>query len=119
MSKESKEIREIINDIHQAIGNLNESYVFNKTNNDIIPEEDGFQNEVTSDISSNRISSPKVKNIDSEIKEIRRIALSVIGELTPMDNQDAYKLVKGIWDSCDKFLTKDNQQVQPKINNNK
>ena len=118
MSRESKEIREILNDIDQII---TEGYVFGKESNEIIPENDEIGedfNDISSTTSS-QIGKPQNKNIDAEVKEMRKIALSVIGNLTPMEDPEAYKLVKSVWDSCDKFLTKDTKDVkQPQNQNN-
>lgn len=118
MSRESKEIREIMNDIKHMI---NESYVFGQKNSDLTTEDDDLSAELGG--LNDRVSSQSQKGsmggIDNEVKEIRKIALSVIGNLTPQDDQEAYKLVKTIWDSCDKFLSKDikdKKQTQNNIN---
>lgn len=121
MSKESKEIREIMNDIKQII---TESYAFGgQSDEEFIPEEgDNFNSELDDNLPTNNIhnggNKSETKNIDAEVKEMRKIALSVISNLTPMEDQEAYKLVKSIWDSCDKFLTKDTKEVKPQIQNN-
>lgn len=118
MSKESKEIREIIDDIGQII---NESYTFrSNSENNILPENDEINSELEREIKPDNISlnKPKVGGIDNEVKEIRKIALSVISNISPNDDQESYKLVKGIWDSCDKFLTRDTKEIKTKNENN-
>jgi hypothetical protein len=118
-SKDSKEIREITNDILQHMKTIKESYVFGRESQGVIPEEGGLDSELT-DLSSEKqdMGKPQTKNIDSEVKEMRRIALSVIGNLTPMEDPEAYKLVKSVWDSCDKFLTKDVKDPKQTQNQN-
>lgn len=124
MSKESKEIREIMNDISQII---TESYVFGHKSGEMIPEagDDDFDfgsteagHQGLSDEHQNSELGGSSVNIDNEVKEMRKIALSVVMKLTPDANQEAYKLVKGVWDSCDKFLTKDTKDIKPQQNNN-
>jgi len=118
MSKESKEIREIMDDIKHII---TESYVFGQKNSDLTTEDDDLSAELGG--LNDRVGSqeqPKSGgSIDNEVKEMRKIALSVIGNLTPQDDPEAYKLVKTIWDSCDKFLSKDikdQKQTQNNVN---
>lgn len=120
MSQDTKEIRQIMDDISFYI---TEGYVFGQKSQDIIPENDSDIQDV--DFSNNELSNSNIKpekiektekrNIDTEVNEIRKIALSVISEITPMSDPEAYKLVKNIWDTCDKFLTKDVKE--PKENN--
>lgn len=129
MSKDSREIREIMSDIQNIIS---ESYVFNQNQSqqqpqsqlngpkkNVIPEDNGDESQ---DLGLNNQDDVESSNdsasIDGEIEEIRKIALSVIMKITPKNSQEAYKLVKGIWDSCDKFLTKDVKDIKPQQNNN-
>jgi hypothetical protein len=129
MSKESKEIREIMNDINQIII---EGYVFDHNSSKKIPESD--DNDDSIEFGSTEAGNPGLGNvgikhrdseldesyvnIDNEVKEMRKIALNVIIKLTPDVNQEAYKLVKGVWDSCDKFLSKDTKDIKPQQDNN-
>jgi hypothetical protein len=126
MSKESKEIREIMNDINQII---TESYVFGHKSGEMIPEGDDDSLEFGSteagnpELGNNGIEHQDSElggsyvNIYNEVKEMRKIALNVIMKLTPDANQEAYKLVKGVWDSCDKFLNKNTKDIKPQQNN--
>jgi hypothetical protein len=116
MSKESREIREIMNDINQII---TEGYVFGHKSGEMIPEGDdnpGLDN-VGIKHQDSELDRSYV-NIDNEVKEMRKTALNVIMKLTPDVNQEAYKLVKGVWDSCDKFLSKDTKDIKPQQDNN-
>lgn len=118
--KDSKEIRHIMEDINQLIS---ESYVFGKED-ETLESDDGIGDyDLPKKI--NRINGASGSgvggvNIDENVKQIRKIALTAITELSPSDNQEAYKLVKGIWDSCDKYLTRDVQssEQKPKQTNN-
>lgn len=120
--KDSKEIRHIMEDINQLIS---ESYVFGKES-ETFESDGGIDiNDYDSPKKNNRIdgalsSGVGAVNIDENVKQIRKIALTAITELSPSDNQEAYKLVKGIWDSCDKYLTRDVQssEQKPKQTNN-
>lgn len=116
MSKESKEIREIMEDIKQII---TESYVFDQKSEDVDSKYDELGNGINDLPLEKPINSkPQVSNIDSEVKEIRKIALNVISKITPMEDPEAYKLVKSVWDSCDKFLTKDKDESKKPQNQN-
>jgi hypothetical protein len=59
-------------------------------------------------------TAPEVKpeasqtNIDDKVKQIRKLSVETLMNLDPTNNQDSYKMIKGIWDSCDKYLLKDN-----------
>ena len=132
---EGKEIREIMDDINGIIQKLsvNESYVFDgkqsqqrvpsqmkQTTSRSIPMEEEPENH--SDVHSlpdisNKNNNNISKGFDERINQIRKIALNVLSELEPSTDPESYKLIKGIWDSCDKYLTKDSI-AKPQNNNN-
>ena len=117
MLTESKEIRQIMEDVTQSMNHImNEGYVFNEELYDVKPD-----NNLGKEIDNSHKINPMSNgggNIDSQVKEIRKIALSVISKITPMDEPEAYKLVKSVWDSCDKFLTKDTVDTKKIQNQN-
>lgn len=128
MSKESKEIREILNEITGIIEktSINEAYSFGQK---LIPEDEGENIDLGDDMSGNmpdnfkdqlpgttRTEEPhKAVNIDKQIEAIRRLAIKILEDLSPLDNPEESKLVKNIWNSCDNFLIKDKL---PKEQNN-
>ncbi len=129
---EGKEIRSIIQDIDDIIKKtyLNEGYVFNdKPNpnqkpggnlNPVREEPKPITNlEQEHPISDGQIENKSAGNeIDSEIVKIRQIALTLLANINPLKNPEQSKVVKTIWDACDKFLTKDNQAIKTKNENN-
>ena len=122
MSKEAKEIREIMNDIDQI---MNESYVMGKTPQQVIPEggddidsNGGIPSEESKGIDNSNLGPKKSVNIDKEIADMRKIAITLLADLNPLSNPEESKIVKSIWDSCDKFLIKDKQPKEQNQNNN-
>ena len=128
MSKEAKEIREIMNDIDQI---MNESYVMGKTPQQVIPEagdDAGAGDDANGDYTNfegplpgpdGSSESPyKSVNIDKEIADMRQLAITLLADLNPLSNPEESKIVKSIWDSCDKFLIKDKQPKEQNNNNN-
>lgn len=120
MSKEAREIRDIWNDLNEcskAMKNsatvLNETYVFNKTPNQRPePREEEMETPVNADNNTDKGSG-----VDEKIEQIRKIAIMLLTELDPGINPESYKLVKNIWDSCDKYLIKDTKSTKQQLNN--
>lgn len=118
MLTEGKELREIMNDIGQSMNKIiTEGYVFNEELDDIKSDNESLGKPNT-DLPNKINSVSNNGDIDSQIKEIRKIALNIISKITPMDEPEAYKLVKSVWDSCDKFLTKDTVDTKKIQNQN-
>lgn len=127
MSKESKEIREILNEITGIIEktSINEAYSFGQK---LIPEDDS-ENIDLNDGNPDNFEGPlpgpernevphKSVNIDKQIEAIRRLAIKILEDLSPLNNPEESKLVKNIWNSCDNFLTKDKLPKEQNNNNN-
>ena len=123
MSKQSKEIRDIMDDIK---GIMNESYMFGEKSEDSTPNPEQIVNkkpENSTPIKSedpirNSNTNKSHVNIDESIKKIREIAIRLLIELDPASSPEESKLVKGIWDGCDKFLTNKNKPEEGNENNN-
>jgi hypothetical protein len=121
MSRESKEIREIMGDIEQIM----ESYVFGKKPQQVIPEAGNDINssgeippatpEETNNVGSENSGQGNSTNIDKDVVNIRRISLELLSKINPLSSPEESKTMKSIWDSCEKFLYKDKQ---PKEQNN-
>lgn len=112
-----REIREIMNDINSII---NESYVFNSKQEEIRPQKQESSiepNQVSPSVPEVNKTNIESGSVDTEINKMRKISIQLLSNLDPSEDTETYKLVKGIWDSCDKYLTKDNIQ-KPKNNNN-
>lgn len=125
MSKQSKEIRDIMDDIKGIM--LNESYMFGEKSNSEPaqkPESAPISkpesiNKIPQQNQQKEIGHKSSTNIDGSVKKIREIAITLLIDLDPASNPEESKLVKGIWDSCDKFLTnKIKQPEQGEVNNN-
>lgn len=127
MSKESKEIREILNEITGIIEktSINEAYSFGQK---LMPEDES-ENIDLSDGNPDNFEGPlpgsertegphKSINIDKQIEAIRKLAIKILEDLSPLDNPEESKLVKNIWNSCDNFLTKDKLPKEQNNNNN-
>ena len=121
MSRESKEIREIMGDIEQIM----ESYVFGpqqvipeaaddiNSSGEIPPVTPGETNNIGSENSDS--GQGNSTNIDKDVVNIRRISLELLSKINPLSSPEESKTMKSIWDSCEKFLYKDKQ---PKEQNN-
>lgn len=114
MTKDSKDIYEIKNDIIEIMNKakINESFVFG--DKQTVGKTEPNPN-MTSEMGSMKPeTAPEVKpeasqtNIDDKVKQIRKLSVETLMNLDPTNNQDSYKMIKGIWDSCDKYLLKDN-----------
>lgn len=114
MTKDSKDIYEIKNDIIEIMNKakMNESFVFGDKQTVEKTEPDP---NMTSEMGSIKPeTAPEAKpeasqaNIDDKVKQIRKLSVETLMNLDPTNNQDSYKMIKGIWDSCDKYLLKDN-----------
>lgn len=129
MKNQSNDIREIMNDINDIInkGAVNESFAFGEKTTPIqsqkvaplsmqkqMPTED-VAPELASTPTETEISMPD-KGVDGKVKQIRKVAIETLAELDPTVDPDSYKMIKSIWDSCDKYLTKDNV-AKPKEQN--
>lgn len=122
---EGKEIREIIDDIKNII---NESYVFDEQQPQLkvqpnmqqknqsinTPIQEDPDNKEDFNIKGDNLSS---NDFDTKITQIRKIAIQLMTGLDPSSDSESYRLIKGIWDSCDKYLIKDSIS-KPKNNNN-
>lgn len=119
MSDTLREIRNIIDDMKDMIS---ENYVFSKDqqpvqrvqSEEVIPEESSNE-EIPSSQAEIKNEPKNTANIDREIESIRKLSIKLLADLSPIDNPEECKLVKGIWNSCDSFLDK---TKKPKNNNN-
>lgn len=120
--KESKQIRELLEDIKEIqnkLNPLNETYMFGKKEESLGENDFVEKEEPSFDSMKKDAVTPVGSNIDSQVKEIRKIALSVISNLSPSDDQESYRLVKDIWDKCDKYLTRGEKNEKQAVNQNK
>lgn len=130
MANESKDIRFLMEDINDIIEktSLNESYVFGQKPTQQAPvrrqmpteEEEPTLNdepELSNDEPELKDNSQPT-DITGKISKIRSVAIHLLADLNPMNDPEAYKLVKSIWDSCDKFLLKGNESPKPQEENN-
>lgn len=137
MSNESKDIRLLMEDIKNIINksSLNESYVFGEKptqtpggNLNPVKEEPNLDNKpelVNKEIeqgldSTKQIEDSSKSTIDNDIVKIRQMALNLLANINPLKDPEQSKVVKTIWDACDKFLTKDavTNKPKPEENNN-
>ena len=95
-----------------------------ETEDDIIDLDINTEIEDTTEIIDNE--KPVVNSIDSnrELYSIREISLELLTKLNPIEDAEAYKLTKTIWDGCDKFFFKDTKKSkepkqEPKQETNK
>lgn len=109
---------------------LNEGYVFPQN----VKEEEDFEASVNSDIKvpseepidtvgveDDEFSVPeqdggKTDEFSSKIKDMRKSAMIALAELDPEVDTEKCKLMKNIYEACDKFLYGKSEQ---KIQNNK
>lgn len=128
MKNQGNDIREILDDMKDIMGKMavNESFAFGEK----MPPSQGSKPVTspiekqmpTEDINSeleptSNIEEPtKHGNIDEKVKQIRKVAIETLSDLDPTVDPDSYKMIKSIWDSCDKYLTKDNA-AKPKEQN--
>lgn len=120
MKNQSNDIREIMNDINDIINNgaINESFAFGEKTPSIQPQKVAplsMQKQMpTEEAGPELTSTPETemsmpdKGVDEKVKQIRKVAIETLAELDPTVDPDSYKMIKSIWDSCDKYLTKDN-----------
>jgi hypothetical protein len=124
MTDQIKDIRSLMDDINDIINktSLNESYVFGhgqEENKNI--QQPSLEKKISTDENENivdnkpNIQQPDIKN---KIGKIRSISIYLLADINPSNDPEAYKLVKGIWDSCDKFLLKGTEELKPKQENN-
>lgn len=101
--KESEEIRLSLNSIKQR---LNESLVFDET---IKPKNDEA---IISNDEETLEPEPMNDSFDvsSTINDIRKIAITAMVEINPVEDPDNYKLLKSILDSCDRSFSKNNEK---------
>jgi hypothetical protein len=112
MSKEKQIIDKTNNEIEQLLDriSINESYAF---------EEDLPSKSQSSEISPERKNISPNYGIDEKIKQIRKISINLLSELNPSNDSESYKMIKGIWDSCDKYLTRNvSNNTESQKNNN-
>ena len=129
MRNESKDIREILNDVGDIINKMsvNESFTFgekmpsNQSSNTSPIKKQTPNEDINSELELPLNNEKPVKGVGvgEKVKQIRKIAIEAIADLDPSLDPDSYKMIKNIWDSCDKYLTKD-ISVKPKeeIKNN-
>lgn len=117
MSKESKDIRAIITDIDMIINEskINESFAFGEKMPSQKPISSPTQTQLPKEdvepglnLDTEIETNPSGGGIDESIKQIRQLSVKALMDLDPTDDPDSYKMIKGIWDSCDKYLLKDN-----------
>lgn len=111
---EVKKIREIWDDLIMCQKSINESYVFDERKLESNDDQKAQNKRI--DINNENVGG----NVDSKIEQIRKTAILLLSDIDPSLNQESYKLVKNIWDSCDKYLLKDNKMQKEqnnKINN--
>lgn len=118
MGNDSKFIREFMNDLDECVklGKLNEAYVFNQEGVEQNRPQ-GDENHIKEPIGDKPEIEISGNGVDGKIEEIRKIAIRLLADLDPGINPESYKLVKGIWDSCDKYLIKDQKAPKQQLNN--
>lgn len=83
----------------------------------IMPEEDSFEEEDYGDeeILSNNEEMPMerggISDIEKELIQIRKIALSVINRLADQTSSESYDTMKRIWSLVDKAIESKNQEM--------
>lgn len=99
MSKDLNNMRTMMNEVKI----ISESYLFPDKNT-----ERTIKKEMEIETPEDEMMDNNVESVDvnSKIEEIRKIAISLISELSPATDPENYKVAKTIWDSCDKVLTK-------------
>ncbi len=99
MNKDLNNMRTMMNEIKI----ISESYLFPDKNT-----ERTIKKEMEIETPEDEMMNNDVESVDvnSKIEKIRKIAISLISELSPATDPETYKVAKTIWDSCDKVLTK-------------
>ncbi len=101
------DIRKTMNEIKLR---LDESLVFNKMVKPKNEEEEFLKDEQNvSRENGSRVDS-NVFDIKPRLKQIRKIAITTMGELDPSDCPEDYKTFKSILDMCDKSFAKSNEK---------
>lgn len=91
----------------EILKTLNESYVFPKNiSEDEVPSE---LKDTDSELPFNEKEVDDVKpsgsnDFDNKIKEMRKSSMIMLAELDPTSEESKYKLMKSIYEACDKFL---------------
>lgn len=111
----SDDIRDMLSIINKINSNLNESYIFNSEKTVENEQEPETEEVEPIEIESDEVEvEPEGKSeFIEKIKEFRKMALDIISSLDLNAQEEEYKIMKTIWDNCDKLTSKN------KIQNNK
>lgn len=78
--------------------------------NYILPEEDSFEEEVPSmEEELPQVEANGITDIEKELIQIRKIALSVINRLADQPTSESYDTMKRIWSLVDKAIEQPNK----------
>ena len=82
----------------------------------IMPEEDSFEEDYREEGPDNEEVLMKndndMRNIEKELIQIRKIALSVINRLADQTSSESYNTMKRIWALVDKAIENKNEDVE-------
>ena len=82
----------------------------------IMPEEDSFEEEYgEEEMPEEEVlmkSSDDMSNIEKELIQIRKIALSVINRLADQTSSESYNTMKRIWALVDKAIENKNEDIE-------
>lgn len=76
----------------------------------IMPEKDSFEEEMGDNEDFEKSVPNDMSNIEKELIEIRKIALSVINRLADQTSSESYDTMKRIWSLVDKAIESKNAE---------